>query len=154
MASGFVQVSRGAIERVSNTVASLKKKNETLQRKVREGQAIDQALTVATIVGAGAVTGAARGWVEKQGKQFTVPGTSIDAELAIGLAAIGCAVFEVGGKKLSDHALLAGAAVLGNYARNVAKASVKTGSIQTTNVGATAPGAAQLIDQLAASAYQ
>jgi len=73
---------------------------------------------VAEIVGGGAAIGFVRGKYEQDGSAFTVPGTSIDMELAAGLALSGAAMFEVFGK-YDEDALNVGAGILAHYAGQV-----------------------------------
>jgi hypothetical protein len=140
-------ISDTQIARVQSTIGSLAARaaraRETAARKATDMKKI------AEVVGGGAAMGFVRGKMEKDGSAFTIPGTAIDMELAVGLGLTGAALFEVFGK-YDDDALNVGSGVLAHYAGQVFRNFGKTDSFALvaghnypTHIGTAAGGAAR-----------
>lgn len=80
--------------------------------------------TVVEAVGAAAAIGYMRGLLERQNKQFVIPGTEIDAGLAIGAGLIVAGMTDLFGKYDND-AINAGAGILAASASQLARNSAK-----------------------------
>lgn len=95
--------------------------------KAKAEEKVGEVKDVAESVGAAALVGFARGKVEASGKQFTIPGTEIDGELALGLALLGSSMLDMFGKYDQD-VQNAGVGVMAHYVGQVARSWGKTGS--------------------------
>jgi len=118
-------ISDTQIAKVQSTIGGLAARANRAREKAE--QKAGDMKKVAEIVGGGAAIGFVRGKWEANGDAFVVPGTSIDMQLAAGLALSGAAMFEVFGKYDQD-ALNVGSGVLAHYAgqilRNYGKRAV------------------------------
>lgn len=116
-------ISDTQIARVQSTMSSMAARaNRAKELAARQATNVKKA---AEIVGGGAAIGFIRGKYEKDGSQFVIPGTTIDIELAAGLALAGAALFEVFGK-YDEDALNVGAGMLAHYAGQVFRNYGKT----------------------------
>lgn len=119
-------ISDSQLERVQAGIAA------TAARANRAREAVaKQAHTMKTgaeIVGAAAALAFVRGKYEKDGSQFVIPGTTIDGQLAIGVVAVGAAMFNVAGR-YDEDLLNMGFGVLAGYAQDVFRNYGKTDSI-------------------------
>lgn len=116
-------ISDTQIAKVQSTIGSLAARaNRAREQAAKKA---DDMKKIAEIVGGGAAMGFVRGKMEKDGSAFTVPGTSIDIELAVGLGLTGAALFEVFGK-WDEDALNVGTGVLAHYAGQVFRNYGKT----------------------------
>jgi hypothetical protein len=132
-------ISDTQIARVQSTIGSLAARAN--RAKEEAAKKAGDMKKMAEIVGGGAAIGFVRGKMEKDGGAFTIPGTQIDIELAVGLGLTGAALFEVFGK-YDEDALNVGAGVLAHYAGQVFRNYGKTdafalvaGHNYPTNIG-------------------
>jgi hypothetical protein len=141
-------ISDTQISRVQSTIGSLAARaNRAKEEAARKAGDMKK---MAEIVGGGAAIGFVRGKMEKDGSAFTIPGTSIDIELAVGLGLTGAALFEVFGK-YDEDALNVGAGVLAHYAGQVFRNYGKTDAFAlvaghnypTSQIGLASGGAAR-----------
>ena len=128
-------ISDTQITRLQSAMASAQTKMASARAKAEEkaGEIKD----MAEIVGAAALIGFGRGYMEKQGKEFVVPGTSIDIELVAGLALSGAALMDLFGKYDQDVANV-GYGILAHYVGQVGRNWGKSGSfslVAGANVG-------------------
>lgn len=137
------QISEGQLQQVTNEIAKRDAKIEKLTLKARASRAAGQARIVGEIVGTGLIMGAVRGKLESPDGTFNIPGVNFDAELAIGLAITGAGLLMAQSKgkqaKYADDALTVGSAILGSFARGVAKHWGKTGQFAMTGIGGALP---------------
>lgn len=119
-------ISDAQLERVQAGVASMHARAQRAKEAI-ERQA-DNMKKVGEIVGGAAAIGFVRGKYEKDGSKFVIPGTTIDGQLAIGVAAVGAALFNVAGK-YDDDLLNVGSGILAGYAQDVFRAYGKSDSI-------------------------
>jgi hypothetical protein len=131
-------ISDTQITRLQSAMASAQTKMASARAKAEEkaGEIKD----MAEIVGAAALIGFARGYMEKEGpnkREFVVPGTSIDIELVAGLALSGAALMDLFGKYDQDVANV-GYGILAHYVGQVGRNWGKSGSfslVAGANVG-------------------
>lgn len=115
-------ISDTQIARVQSTIGSLAARaNRVKEEAMKKAGDMKK---VAEIVGGGAAIGFVRGKMEKDGA-FTIPGTQIDIELAVGLGLTGAAMFDVFGK-YDEDAMNVGSGVLAHYAGQVMRNYGKT----------------------------
>jgi hypothetical protein len=127
-------ISDTQIARVQATMGSLAARaNRAKEMAARQAGHVK---TLAEIAGGAAAIGFLRGKYEADGSTFTIPGTTIDIELAAGLGLAGAALFEVFGK-YDDDALNVGAGILAHYAGQVFRNYGKTSSFSAVAGGAT-----------------
>lgn len=159
------RMSGADLARLEGEFAKKESRIQKLQLEARARKAAGQFKTIGEIVGAAIIMGAIRGKFQKADGTFNVPGVNFDAELATGLLVVGIGLVGAQSKgqlnKYSDDILTVGSAILGGYARGVAKHWGKTGQLQmsgVSGVGALPSGwvgygaAPSVLDALASSA--
>lgn len=109
-------------EYINRMQGTVKNALEKAGRKAASAKAIGEA------VGAAALVCAARGYVEKRGQSFVIPGVGIDGELAIGLTLAGVSMFELA-DKYNDDVEAAAIGVLSHYVGQATRNSVKAGTV-------------------------
>jgi hypothetical protein len=119
-------ISDTQLARVQSAMSSMATRANRAAEKAREKTA--QMMRVAEIVGGAAASGFIRGRREKEGKDFNLPGTTIDMELLSGLGLSAAAMFEVFGK-YDEDALNVGGGMLAHYAGQVFRNYGKTGNM-------------------------
>jgi len=116
-------MSETRIAKMADKLESYAGKIKKLKEEGQEvaGRVIHSTLTVA----GGAAVGATRAWFGDKHKNYAVklPGTEIDAELAVGLALTGAAVTGVAGK-YSDHLNSLGSGMLAVLAAEQTKDAI------------------------------
>lgn len=113
------------LARVNNTLAKAENaKSKALARAKEKSGEIRDGLE---IVGAAGLMGYVRGLMEKNGKDFVIPGTNIDLELVAGMGLVGAGMMDLLGK-YDDDALMLGYGCLAHYAGQMARNSAKEGA--------------------------
>jgi len=79
-----------------------KAKDKASKARAKAQEKMGDVIATGEAVGAAAAMGFIRGKMEKDGKQFVIPGTTIDIELLVGLAGVGSAFFDLFGKYDKD----------------------------------------------------
>ena len=116
-------ISDAQLERVQSGMASIAARaNRARELVAKQAHTMKK---VGEIVGGAAAMGFVRGKYEKDGSQFVIPGTTIDGQLALGVAAVGAAMFNVAGK-YDEDLLNIGCGVLAGYAQDVFRSYGKT----------------------------
>lgn len=105
----------------ANVQSKLAKAKEKAEEKAGEVK------TGLEIVGAAVGVGFVRGKVEKAGKEFRVPGTQIDLELALGLGITGAGLMDAFGK-FDQDALNVGYGILAHWGGQIARKAATTGN--------------------------
>lgn len=122
------QISEAGLARIQTHVAGLQ--NKIARAKANAELKAGEVKDGLEVVGAAALMGFVRGKMEKDGKSFVVPGTSIDIELATGLALAGAGLMDAFGKYDQD-AMMAGYGMLAHYMGQVGRTYGKTGEFST-----------------------
>lgn len=135
----FYRLSERGMNELQGEIAKKERKIEQLTIKQKALKAANKAKTAGEIIGTGLLMGALRGKFEdKATKQFNVPYLDFDAELALGVAITGAALFDAFGPRYSNDALIVGSTIIAGFARGFAKNWMVSGEMKLTGVGATA----------------
>jgi hypothetical protein len=119
-------ISDAQLERVQSGMAStMARANRAREAVAKQAHNMKKA---GEIVGGAAAIAFVRGKYEKDGSSFVIPGTTIDGQLALGIAAVAGSLFNVAGK-YDEDLLNVGCGVLAGYAQDVFRQYGKTDSI-------------------------
>lgn len=124
-------VSPGAIARIQSTVNAKDRAIQSLRTTVSKLNRTDhvaKAMDTVTIGAGAAVVGALRGKFEDANGAWNIPGTPIDAELAISLVGLGMSHAGMLPKSLDSHVVNLSNGAFAHYAGQVARNSVKSGA--------------------------
>lgn len=132
-------LSDSQLARVQATVAGAN--NKLALAKARAEEKAGEIKDGLEIVGSAMLMGYLRGYREKSGANFNIPGTSIDIELAAGMGLVGLGLSDWLGKYDND-ALMTGYGMLAHYGGQVARIYGKSGEFSmAAGVGGSFPGA-------------
>lgn len=122
----MANISPYQIDRTASYLSRMQGAVKTAVEKA--GKKATSVKTIGEAVGAAALVCAARGYVEKRGQSFVIPGIGVDGELAIGLALAGVSMFELADKYNTDVEAAA-IGVLSHYVGQATRNSVKAGTV-------------------------
>lgn len=122
-------MSNTQLARLQDRFAAMDKSRKNALAQMKDKKKTQLGLEMVETVGAGAAIGLARGYMEEADGTWNVPGIpGVDAEMALGLALQGAALFNLG-KQYNSHLAAVGNGVMAHYTGQIFRKFAKTGKL-------------------------
>lgn len=120
-------LSDSALAKIETAMASANNRYTKLKEKYQKQETIRDMKMTGEALGSAAIFGFLRGKYEQADGTFNLPYLAVDAELAVGMALLGCSYLNMFGKYDEDFAS-AGLGIMSHYVGQVARKTAKSGS--------------------------